>query len=130
MGERSKAGNAARLEAMAAESHEREQRERSEGWDAAELAYIDARNGATDALAHARLRDDLDACQLERAEWRLECERLRVIVDAACAEVVAERAYFARGNPVQEPGTARWVAWQEARDASRSAVQAEVERRG
>jgi hypothetical protein len=105
VGERSKAGNAARLEAMAkesAESHEREQRERSEGWvDGAVMAYIEA---------DARL-----------AACRAECERLRVIADLACAEHEAKAR-------IRETGFGR-IGWEDAIAAREAAVAAEVARR-
>jgi hypothetical protein len=107
VGGRSKAGNAARLEAMAAEAQE--ERARSERWGSyAELAA--ALNSAT--LECDRQRDDFLAC-------RAECERLRVIVDAA---IKAHDRRFGSQSSSWRFEVAVTELW--------AAVEAEVTRRG
>jgi hypothetical protein len=96
---RSKAGNAARLEAMAAEAETKRLQELAVG------------------LMYVTLTEERDQARAER-------DRLAVIVDLACAEHEARDA-SEDGFDYSD----NYPEWRDARDAFRAAVAAEVARR-
>jgi hypothetical protein len=119
MGERSKAGNAARLEAMAADSFAK-----VFGPDAAKInRAVDGISGndperdtASAALAYIEVLDAVQA----------ELDRLRAIVDLACAEHEANQIHTRLRNATP---SLTWEAWDNAMAARQAAVAAEVARR-
>jgi hypothetical protein len=121
VGERSKAGNAARLEAMAAESNvEKVARISLTTMDElhecqAELAAVFATLNAS-TLECDRLRDDRLAYREAYENAAAECERLRAIVDLAC------QLHEVRGIEMGSVDV-------EAAEAFDAAVAAEVKRR-
>jgi hypothetical protein len=100
-GERSKAGNAARLERMATEA--REQQDTQE-----------ERN-----VLAVQLRE----CRVARDHALAECERLRLIVDLACADSEAELHFLVTGSEDARQ------AWARVGGPFKQAVAAEVARR-